>query len=149
LKRIYLNGLKVTNADMANLAGLVRVRELHIKDSEVTSAGLAHLRGMTQLERLDLNRGRVVDLAMMPRLAKLTILDLRGCEKIGLSRLVKLGTSDHPGLGWRAKLRAMFWAMANHVATDLTFSRPRTMNCPRPRLRAWALTHSAVAALSL
>ena len=57
--------------------------------------------------------------------------------------------SDHPGCGWRAKLRAMFWAMANHVATDLTFSRPRTMNCPRPRLRAWALTHSAVAALSL
>ena len=76
-------------------------------------------------------------------------LRLRGCEKIGRACGVRSRTSDHPGCGWRAKLRAMFWAMANHVATDLTFSRPRTMNCPRPRLRAWALTHSAVAALSL
>ena len=75
--------------------------------------------------------------------------ELRGCEKIGRAFGVKSRTSDHPGCGWRAKPRAMFWAMANHVATDLTFSRPRTMNCRRPRLRAWALTHSAVAALSL
>src|SRR5207248_4816335 len=75
---------------------------------------------------------------------------LRACEKIGHQRGGRgqelLMTA---GCGRRAKLRAMFWAMANHVATDLTFSRPRTMNCRRPRLRAWALTHSAVAALSL
>ena len=43
----------------------------------------------------------------------------------------------------------MLWVTANREAIALTFSMPRTVSCFSPRLRACALTHSAVAALSL
>jgi len=36
--------------------------------------------------------------------------------------------------------------MAYHRATALALSRPRTVNCRKPRLRASALTHAALAA---
>jgi len=40
--------------------------------------------------------------------------------------------------------------MAIHKATANAFNKPRTRNCSKPcRLRAWALTHSLVAARSL
>lgn len=40
--------------------------------------------------------------------------------------------------------------IAIHKATANAFSKPRTRNCSKPcRLRAWALTHSLVAARSL
>ena len=44
---------------------------------------------------------------------------------------------------------ATLWATANHRATALTFSTPRTRNRNRPRFRVWALTHSIVAARCL
>jgi len=79
-----------------------------------------------------------------------SFIALRACEKIWQLRGGRVQEQAFTtGCGWRAKLRAMLWAMANHVAMDLTFSTPRTMNCPMPRLRACALTHSAVAALCL
>ena len=49
----------------------------------------------------------------------------------------------------KRQVQAMLWARAYHKAITLTFSRPRTTNCFKPRLRAWALAHSAVAARSL
>src|SRR4051794_11054276 len=70
-------------------------------------------------------------------------------KKSGKAWGVKSRTRGQPGRGWRAKLRAILWAMANQVAMALTFSVPRTVSCWRPRLRAWALTHSADAPLCL
>src|SRR5450759_3491440 len=46
----------------------------------------------------------------------------------------------------RATVRARLWARANQRRIARTFKRPRTLNCCRPRFRASALTHSAVAA---
>jgi hypothetical protein len=46
-------------------------------------------------------------------------------------------------------VRITLWARANHRAMALTLAKPRTRNCYKPRLRAMALTHSAVAARSL
>ena len=43
----------------------------------------------------------------------------------------------------------MLWVRACQTAMLRTLSRPRTTNCRSPRLRAWALEHSAVAARSL
>jgi len=45
--------------------------------------------------------------------------------------------------------QAMLWAKAYQSVAALTFSSPRTRKRVRPRLRAWALTHSAVAARCL
>jgi hypothetical protein len=51
---------------------------------------------------------------------------------------------------WRsATLRRRLSAKANQSSTAWTLRTPRTRNCCRPRLRAWAFTHSAVAARSL
>jgi len=54
-------------------------------------------------------------------------------------------------MGWaRGRVaRTRLCASAYQSRTARTFSLPRTRNCRSPRLRAWALTHSAVAARSL
>ena len=46
-------------------------------------------------------------------------------------------------------MRITLCAKANSNTTFFTFARPRTCNRVSPRLRACALTHSAVAARSL
>lgn len=45
--------------------------------------------------------------------------------------------------------QAMLWARAYQRAAALTRPTPRTTKRVRPRLRAWAFTHSTVAARSL
>jgi len=57
-------------------------------------------------------------------------------------RAGQAGTGSAMGRTARIKL----CASAYHSSTARTFSMPRTRNWRRPRLRAWALTHSAVAA---
>src|SRR5665213_1542741 len=49
----------------------------------------------------------------------------------------------------RRQPHTMLWVRACQTAMLRTLSRPRTTNCRSPRLRAWALEHSAVAARSL
>ena len=51
--------------------------------------------------------------------------------------------------GIRRQVQTMLWVRACHSAMVLTLSMLRTRNCVSPRLRAWALAHSAVAARSL
>src|SRR5580704_9264247 len=51
--------------------------------------------------------------------------------------------------GIRRHVQTMLWVRACHSAMVLTLSMLRTRNCVSPRLRAWALAHSAVAARSL
>jgi hypothetical protein len=51
--------------------------------------------------------------------------------------------------GSRRQVQTILWVRACHSATVLTLSTPRTRNLVSPRLRAWALAHSAVAARSL
>src|ERR1700686_3589931 len=45
----------------------------------------------------------------------------------------------------RRQLQTMLWVRACHSGMVLTLSMLRTRNCVSPRLRAWALAHSAVA----
>src|SRR5271156_6308883 len=49
--------------------------------------------------------------------------------------------------GIRRHVQTMLWVRACHSAMVLTLSMLRTRNCVSPRLRAWALAHSAVAAI--
>ena len=51
--------------------------------------------------------------------------------------------------GSRRQVQTILWVRACHSATVLTLPTPRTRNLVSPRLRAWALAHSAVAARSL
>src|SRR5271157_5688136 len=46
----------------------------------------------------------------------------------------------------RRQPHTMLWVRACQTAMLRTLSKPRTTNCRSPRLRAWALEHSAVAA---
>ena len=52
---------QVTDAGLANLAGLTQLRKLGLDDTKVTGAGLAHLAGLTQLQTLSLGRTEVTD----------------------------------------------------------------------------------------
>ena len=62
---------------------------------------------------------------------------------------------DRPAHRWQGyaaisrQEHIMLWVRACHNAMISTFSRPRTMNSVKPRLRTWALAHSAVAARCL
>ena len=51
--------------------------------------------------------------------------------------------------GIRRQVQTILWVSACHSAMVLTLSMLRTRNCVSPRLRTWALAHSAVAARSL
>ena len=67
-----------------------------------------------------------------------------GVWMLGRVRLGGGAVAVHAGA--RRHPQAMLWARAYHCAVALTFSTPRLTNRVRPRLRACALTHSAVAA---
>jgi hypothetical protein len=63
----------VTDAGVAHLTGLTRLRRLKLCDTHVTDAGLASLEGLTDLEELDLHGTSITDagLAHLGVLAKL------------------------------------------------------------------------------
>ncbi len=84
----------ITDAGLAHLRGLVRLRDLDLDSAGVRGPGLAHLTGMTRLESLDLSRCTVADadLAHLARLKSLKALDLdgRGITDAGLAHLAGL-----------------------------------------------------------
>jgi len=82
LKRLIIDGTatKVTDAGLANLAGMTELRGLFIPDTNVTDAGLMHLSRLPNLLALDL-RGTKVTSAGVMRLVK-----LRQLEYLELSR---------------------------------------------------------------
>jgi internalin A len=66
----------VTDAGLAHLARLTKLRTLTLRDSRVTEVGLAHLRGMTHLQTLMLPRAQVRSLAPLRHLNGIQALDL-------------------------------------------------------------------------
>ena len=88
---------RVTDAGLANLAGLSRLEYLNLQGTPITDAGLAHLADLPSLRRLYLVRTRVTDAGMhhVGKLKGLTFLTMyntkvtdRGLEHlVGLSGL--------------------------------------------------------------
>ncbi|MEQ1862603.1 MAG: hypothetical protein ABMA13_22000, partial [Chthoniobacteraceae bacterium] len=68
-----LSGVKLSDADLANVAGLKNLAKLSLARSAVTDAGLAHLKGLEKLESLNLFHTDVTDagLAHLRELKKL------------------------------------------------------------------------------
>jgi len=92
---LALNGNPaVTDAGLAHLRGLARLRDLDLDSTGVRGPGLAHLTGMTRLESLDLSRCTVADadLAHLAGLKSLKVLSLdgRGITDAGLAHLAGL-----------------------------------------------------------
>src|SRR3972149_8010330 len=54
LKRLYLDGTKITDAGLRNLVGLKELRELSLANTPITDAGLKDLENFSALRRLDL-----------------------------------------------------------------------------------------------
>jgi hypothetical protein len=94
----------LTDAGLAHLGGLPRLKELDLSRSGVTDAGLVHLRGMNSLEQLNLSHTRITDagLVHLSGLTSLQALDLVGTD-VGypgvahLERLTNLRSLDLRG----------------------------------------------------
>lgn len=56
-----LSGVTLTDADLANVAGLKNLRRLNLARTAVTDAGLAHLKGLAQIESLNLFQTKITD----------------------------------------------------------------------------------------
>ena len=71
---VYLSRTRVTDADLAHLAGSHALQLLDLSRTPITGPGLAHLAGLTALKRLDLNNTQIADEGLA-HLAKLTALE--------------------------------------------------------------------------
>jgi Leucine rich repeat len=72
----------LSDAGLAHLDGLARLKELDLSHSRITNAGLVHLKGMNSLEQLDLSRNAITDagLVHLSGLTSLQALSLRGTD---------------------------------------------------------------------
>jgi hypothetical protein len=59
LKRLYLDGTKITDAGLRQLVGLKELRELNLSHTSITDAGLKELEGLTSLRTLDVKDTKV------------------------------------------------------------------------------------------
>jgi hypothetical protein len=59
LRELSLGGQKITDDGLANLSGLVRLESLDLKGDAITDAGLEHLVRLPSLKSVDLQRTRV------------------------------------------------------------------------------------------
>ncbi len=73
LQELDLAGVQLTDADLAQIAGLKNLRVLHLEKTPLTDAGLAHVKGLTNLTYLNLYATAVTD-AGLPQLNSLTNL---------------------------------------------------------------------------
>ena len=55
VKKVYLGGRKITDADLQCLCELAHLEELTLDGTQVTDTGLQQLRGLTRLKHLSLN----------------------------------------------------------------------------------------------
>jgi hypothetical protein len=87
LKRLHLPGQRVTDAGFAHLSGLTSLEALLISEAPITEAGLAHLAGLPRLKQMALNKTRVASLGSISKMHWLTSLDIRGnpIDDVGLA----------------------------------------------------------------
>jgi hypothetical protein len=119
LELAYCN--RVTDAGVAQLKGLTRLRRLTLCDTQVTDAGLASLAGLTDLEELDLHSAPITDagLAHLGRLARLRELNL------GYTHLTDAGLEYLKALTSLTELNLENTEVSHHGAQDLRRCLPR------------------------
>ncbi len=95
LKTLRLDGYWVTDAGLAHLRGLTRLEELDLNGCRVTDAGLRHLRGLTRLRTLNLDQTGVTDAGLE---------HLRGLKEL---RTLNLNCTDVTDEGAKKLQRAL------------------------------------------
>ena len=94
---VQLSGREITDAKIAQLSGLTRLRGIDLRITAVTDSGLAHLSGLKNLKYLILDQTAVTDnglthLNRLPNLRTLTLVRTAVTDNglIHLSRLTNL-----------------------------------------------------------
>ena len=59
LKVLNLGGTNITDAGLVHLVGLTKLETLNLGGTQISDAGLVHLKGLTNLEKLDLAGAKV------------------------------------------------------------------------------------------
>ena len=79
---VYLDGPQVTDADLAHLEAIPRLRSLSLLGTPVSDTGLVHVQRLSDLHFLNLAYTNVTDggLLHLQRLGNLESLDLRGTK---------------------------------------------------------------------
>ena len=106
LKVLIMSGIKLTDSGLTHIAGLKELESLTLANTHVTDEGLAHLTGLSRLLVLELHKMPVRDagLAHVARLSQLQELSLRETQvtDAGLARLAVL---DRLRGSWRSTVR--------------------------------------------
>ncbi|HIQ22667.1 MAG TPA: hypothetical protein EYH34_15690 [Planctomycetes bacterium] len=84
LERLWLSGTQVGDRGLWHLRNMRWLRQLYLNGTRVTDAGLAHLAGLDQLEKLWLTGPQITD-AGLAHVGKLTRLDLLFLDGTGQS----------------------------------------------------------------
>lgn len=105
LTDLNLSGAKITDAQLANLAGDINLTRLHLENTPVTDAGLAHLKGLKNLVYLNLFNTAVTDkglqeLKAMANLQKLYLFETKTTDA-GIAALKKALPNAEIVLGWK------------------------------------------------
>src|SRR5436853_64107 len=79
LTDLWLDGIPFTDAGVAHLRGLTKLRVLRFCNAPLTDVGVANFKDMTDLEDLQLGLSQITDQGMpvIARMKKLKTLDLR------------------------------------------------------------------------
>jgi hypothetical protein len=99
LRSLNLFGTKITDAGLRSLSGLKELQTLYLNDTAVTDAGLQNLQGLKKLSDLGLNKTRITDggLTILQGLTNLHSLSLSETQITdrGLETLKSLRTLKH------------------------------------------------------
>lgn len=97
---------KVTDAGLAQLAGMKNLKELHLENTGITDAGLDHLKGLASLEYLNLYNTKITD-AGAQKLTELTKLKAvylwqTGVTAAGIAQIKGKLPTTQINTGWTA-----------------------------------------------
>lgn len=97
---IYLYGSPISDAGLAALASMPRIKELSLFDTKITAAGIGHLRKLKQLRELGLTRLEIGDTGLEQ------LKDMKSLESLGLAatKVTDKGLANLAGLN---KLRSL------------------------------------------
>jgi hypothetical protein len=123
LGEIGLHGQKVTDAGLAHLKGLTKMRQMDLSATPITDAGLAHFTGMKDLESLTLYETAVGDDGLE---------HLSGLTNLQTLHLMKTNVSDK-GLQHLHGLPNLKWL--NVQGTRVTDAGVRELQQARPGLQ--------------
>jgi YHS domain-containing protein/uncharacterized membrane protein/mono/diheme cytochrome c family protein len=111
LRSLDLGGTKITDAGLAQVAGMVNLDRLHLERTAVTDAGLSQLKHLTQLEYLNLYGTAVGDagiehLKPLTQLRKVFLWQTR-VTPAAAAALIEMRTDKEQLRAWETEIEAL------------------------------------------